>query len=791
MKAILAVAIVAVAIAAPYVIPGILGVAAGSLAAIAATAAVEIGLALISSTVLGPTVPRTSALTNTALSRLYATLVTTEPRKITFGITAAGNDVRYQTYTGTNQEFYHQVIAHASHQIQSLDEIWIDNEKAWTSGGGVQGRFVGWLTVTSRLVGTSSNGIAIDSTWTSSCTLTGCAYTYLQFKLMDPSNNSNTSPFQSGVSNRLTFRAHGAYVYDPRLDSTVPGGTGTQRAGTQSTWAWNDNASRNPALQLLFYLLGWQIGGKLALGMGLPPARIDLASFITAANHCDESVALSGGGSEPRYRSDGVISEGDDRSTVVENLCATMNGTLRDNGGKIALQIIVNDLATPTGTFGLGDIMGSEQYDQTQPLNNYFNIVRGRRVDPSDQALYQLSDFPQVSLTAPDSIDRIQTVDFPLIQSNGQAQRLAKLRLKRAQYQAKYTADFGSNAWAVSLGGVVQMNHAGMNWTNKLFRVISQAIGQDGQVKITLQEESSDVYTWAAEDIAGIAAGTPTVPDPTMLPLGSVQPKADVTQTIVGPAQANVNYDNAGTTFQSADDLSYLVKNASGTITSGVAMTWTVIAGTFNGKTISDGAQSFTLSSGVGSISPTSLATDTATLQINATVNSRSVPSFLTVVKKVYAPATPTGTGGGGGGSTDVPSQSSGFTQINTSTFTTITNSLTFTLPSGKTTLRCVINLSCKYPKTADQVGPWDVEFKVQRGGVDQGSVQHSNPDPYLDSNEFGPTTNPGTMQYTLDMTGLTSGTQYTVVVQARVATGTLPSASNMNFNGTVTLSAP
>lgn len=491
-----------------------------------ALAAVEVGIALASTILLGPSVPK-GGLTQTALSRLYATLVTTEPRKWWVGgPTAGGNDVRYQTYTGTKQEFYHQVIAHASHQVQSIDEIWIDNEKAWSKTGGVLGRYVGWLTVTARELATSGNGIAIDSVWTSSCTLNGCAYTYLQYKLFDPSNSNNASPFQSGISGRLTFRGKGAPTYDPRLDSTVIGGSGTQRAGTQSSWAWSDTGSRNPALQLLWYLLGWQINGKIALGMGLPAARIDLSSFITAANHCDESVTLAAGGSEPRYRADGLISEGDDRSAVVQHLCQTMNATLRDSGGKISLQVVNNDLATPAATFGLNDILGSEQYEQTQPLNTYFNIVRGRRVDATDQALYQLTDFPQVVLASPDGIDRIQTTDYPLIQSNGQAQRLAKLSLKRAQYQAKYTATFGSNAWAVSLGDIVQFNHSGMNWTNKLMRVVAQSIGQSGQVKMTLLEESTDVYTWAAEDIAGTVSATPTVVVPTSLPLGSVAPGA-------------------------------------------------------------------------------------------------------------------------------------------------------------------------------------------------------------------------------------------------------------------------
>jgi hypothetical protein len=548
-------AIVGIVLAIPTV-----GVSLG-LTAIA-LAAVEVGIALASTLLLGPSVPK-GDLTQTALSRLYATLVTTEARRIMFGTTASDTAVRYQTYTGSKQEYYHQLIAHASHQVQSIDEIWIDNEKAWTKIGGVQGRYVNWLTVTTRELATSSNGIAIDGVWTASCTLTGCAYSYLRYKLLDTANSSNASPFQSGVSSRLTFRGKGAPTYDPRLDSTVPGGSGTQLAATQSTWAWSDTGSRNPALQLLWFLLGWQINGKIALGMGLPPARIDLASFITAANHCDESVTLAAGGSEPRYRSDGLISEGDDRSAVVQHLCQTMNATLRDSGGEIALQVISNDLATPTATFGLNDILGSEQYEQTQPLNNYFNIVRGRRVDASDQALYQLTDFPQIVLTSPDGIDRIQTMDYPLVQSNSQAQRLAKLSLKRAQYQAKYTASFGSKAWAVSLGNVVQLNHSGMNWTNKLMRVVAQSIGQSGQVKMTLLEESTDVYTWAAEDIAGTVAGSPTVVVPTSLPLGSIAPGATI------GAQVGVNFLDQGG-FQVLTDAA--IKNTAVTLTAAGAL---------------------------------------------------------------------------------------------------------------------------------------------------------------------------------------------------------------------------
>jgi hypothetical protein len=303
-------------------------------------------------------------------------------------------------------------------------------------------------------------------------------------------------------------------------------------------------------------------------------------------------------------------------------------------------------------------------------------------------------------------------------------------------------------------------------------------------------EENAAIYAWANNESAPITPGTPTIYDP--LNDALIRGIIDAVSTIVGPGSAEVLYDNAGTTFQGADDLAFKVQNFSGTITTGVTMSWTVISGKVNGKTSADGPQSFTLSGGVATLSPMSMDTDSALIQIAATVGGVSIPVLPVTFTKVRAAPTPGGTGGGGTGSDDVASQSSGFIQINTATFTTITSGLKFTLPSGKTTLRVVISLSCKYPKTANQDGPWDVEFKVRRGGVDQGSVQHSNPDPYLyDDPDYGTLSNAGTMQYTLDMTSLTPGTQYSVDIQARVASGALPSSSNMNFTGTVTLSAP
>lgn len=484
-----------------------------------AASIISAGLLITSSMLLGPSVPKMPAsLGNMGRERLQISLDVRAPRKWCFGIINGATDVRYQTFTGANQEYMEMIVCVASHKVNSIYELWLDNELAWSSAGGVIGDFVGYLTVATRTEGTSANGIAIDSIWTSTATLTGCAYLHLKFKLTGP-DDQTPGPFSSGVTSRMTIRCKGAYTYDPRLDSTVTGGSGSHRADNQATWTWSDTASRNPALQLLWYLLGWRINSKLALGMGIPKARIDLGSFITAANVCDESVTKNGGGTEPRYRSDGVLSEGDDRLAVVEALCVSMNAILRDNGGKLSLHVLKNDLASPAASFTEADIIGTCEWDQTGDLSSTFNITRGQRTDPSDNALYQPTEYAEVKIASVDGIDRIDTFDLPLVQSNGQAQRLAKQRLQRAQYQGRLAFVGRPAWWQVSLGEVIQLSHQSFGWANKLFRVAGQQISRNGRTETMLIEEHSDIYQWDNNESPAVTAGSPTVYDPNNSPI--------------------------------------------------------------------------------------------------------------------------------------------------------------------------------------------------------------------------------------------------------------------------------
>ena len=470
----------------------------------------------------GPSVPKSQ------LSRLNVTLDTTTPRKAVFGTTAMNLDMRYQEASGTDQEYIDYIIAVASHKVKSIDEIWFEEKQAWTLAGGVTATYSGYLTVNVRTEGTDANYISINggSKWGASTRLTGCAYVHIRVKRSG--NTSKTeSPLVNGMPSRVTIIGDGALLYDPRKDSTVSGGSGSHRADNQATWGTYTNAddTDNPALQLLWWLLGWKINDKLSIGCGVPPERIDLESFITAANICDETVTLATGGTQKRYRTSGTASDSDDRMSIINSFLSCMNGTMRDSNGKLSLDVIKNDLANYVLDFDENDVLGEFEWNQTRGLTDGYNKARGRYVDPSTNSLYQLVDYPEVGFESPDGIERVMTLDLPYVEDGRRAQRIAKQVLERNQYRGMFSATFTAKAQGCSVGDIVRISFSSLGWSQKLFRVVSQEIRFDGQVPMALIEENAAIYAWDAEDSAPVTPTAPTVYDPLNNPfiLGTVE----------------------------------------------------------------------------------------------------------------------------------------------------------------------------------------------------------------------------------------------------------------------------
>jgi hypothetical protein len=518
-KAILVVAAIAV-----NFIPGI-GQVAGALA-IAGFTGMETAIGVITAlgVVAGASLAE-SVLKKTPrtalgqLDRLNSSIVPTAPRKMVLGATAGATDIRYVEPSGTDQEYLDYIIGVANHKLTSIDEIWLEDQLGWTASGGVAAAYSGYLWVDTRTEGNASNTITINdgSKWGTTRRLTGCAYIHLRIK-RSGNDKSAQSPFASGLATRMTIRVKGMPLYDPRRDGTV-GGNGSMRADDQSTWDFAPGGTAigdNTALQILNYLLGWKINGELSVGCGLIPARIDMASFIAGANLCDEAVAISAGGTEPRYRSAVVIAEADQPMDALQVLLTACNGRLRDTGGKLSLAIMHNDLAMAELDDGLDDddIIGAFSWDPDPSLDQSFNVVRGQYTDPSDASLYQPVDYPEVSLASPDGIDRILTLNMLAVESASQAQRIAKQALERKQYDRTFTATFSNRAWKYQVGDVVKVTFAALGFDHDLFRIQSQTITYDGSCPMVLTAENEAIYAWDASDAAAVVAADPTVYDP-------------------------------------------------------------------------------------------------------------------------------------------------------------------------------------------------------------------------------------------------------------------------------------
>lgn len=482
---------------------------AGNLAAIAAKVAAGVIISAAAGGAARLLMGSPKSLNNSAISRLQISIDPTAPRKIVFGTTAAGSDERFHELTNKHGnyieetddkgDYQHRVIALASHKLHSIDNIYLDDYLSYTTGG-VTGKYTekSGLKITAIAEGTHANAapFASGTYWTSDCSFTGCAYLKISQKL-------DHDVYPNGLPTRLTTVVRGCPVYDPRLDSSN-GGSGSHRPDNQATWSFldgTDEIGRNPALQLLTYLIGYRIEGKLVWGMGVPVSRIDLGNFISYANLCDEIVS-SETVTVKRYQSDCILSTADSHETNIGILTATMGtAKLIDAGGLYQLVGGYNDLDGPVWTLTADDLHGPYEVSPGVSVRDRFNIARGRFTNPAK--LYQLEDWGRVEVDPlQDGIPRTLPLEFAAVTRAESCQRIAKQILARNAYTQTFTGVFGPRAFAVQVGSLVRLVLPAYGWNGlgKLFRVIDQTESADLIFQMTLQEEDEAIYYWDEDE---------------------------------------------------------------------------------------------------------------------------------------------------------------------------------------------------------------------------------------------------------------------------------------------------
>ncbi len=508
MKVIKVVALVAVAVAIVVFAAPLAGAIAGlgaGLASTAAIAAVTSSLygiaATLTLTALSSAFRKTPSMSQSSADRLQSSVNPTAPRKIVFGNTAAGNDIRYFETFGSKKDRYFQVYALASHRVHSIQSFNAKASPVWSNGSIISGQIASFRAITE---GSAANAQAGGSGayWTNSSRFTGCAYTAVTWKI-------DSKSYPEGIPQQVITVVEGCPLYDPRRDS-ANGGSGAHRPDNQATWQYYEGGTaigRNPALALLTYLIGYRINNKLVWGLGIPLSRINLDSFRFYANLCEERVFVSGGGTTQRYTVDGVFSCADAHETVISAITATMGSCkLNDVGGQYQLIGGYDDTAGPKIAFTEDDIIGPVgsplpyAWEPGQSLVDCVNVVRGRFADPAQQ--YQLSDWGSIELEPEaDGIERVMTLDFGAVSRAETCQRIAKQFLLRERLTpGVFQANFGPRAFAVQVGSLITLSLPAQGWNAKLFRVQDQAETHDLMFQMTLREESPAVFAWDREE---------------------------------------------------------------------------------------------------------------------------------------------------------------------------------------------------------------------------------------------------------------------------------------------------
>jgi hypothetical protein len=279
---------------------------------------------------------------------------------IVLGRTGVGGNIVYRKGSGDADKNKYQSITTVLSvgPIASYDGLLCDRKPVTFNGAVASGTYFERLWMVKQLgltpeAAALNTGIGAKPGWTTAHKISGLAAD--QVTLLYDAKGKNTFTTEP----QMLRLVHGVLCYDPRADSTYPGGSGPQRANNQATWQW----SCNPFVVGLTWVLGWRQNGKRRAGVGLRPDQIDIGSFAEAANIADFNGWTMGG----------QATTGDDKWEVLKAILQAGGGEpIRDGA---ILSCIVQAPRVSIASIGAGDLIGKASVPRSRPRKERINGI--------------------------------------------------------------------------------------------------------------------------------------------------------------------------------------------------------------------------------------------------------------------------------------------------------------------------------------------------------------------------------------------------------------------------------
>jgi hypothetical protein len=375
----------------------------------------------------------------------------------------------------------------------------------------------------------------------------------------------------------VTALFRGARVYDPRLDSTVPGGSGAQRLATPTTWAW----SENPALHAYHYAMhanGWAVPAAEIMApedVATEAAACDLSTIFTLRK-ADGSTTTA---TLTRYRSGITISTGGDPRAAMDEILEAMagrsgwaGGTWVFRAGRLPTTAANMDdtwLARRLQADGTLEPGPTLVFSNGVPREQKVNRVTGTCVDPDQR--YQLLPWPAVedaTLIAAEGATYAQEVDYQAVNHIAHAQHLAKINIRSNQAALRLQASCNLHAWRVELFDVLSLTLARYGITGKTMQALGWRWHPTEGVQLTLGEITAAIYDpaeltgrdpapntslpspWDVERLQGLAVNTASAPlaDGSVIVRAAVTWTAATTQSVLAGGRVEIQYREVGGT---------------------------------------------------------------------------------------------------------------------------------------------------------------------------------------------------------------------------------------------------
>jgi len=451
---------------------------------------------------------------------------------VIYGQRKVGGTAVFIETSGTDNEYLYMIMALCEGGVESCESIYIDDKLVTWSGALTDG--------TERTVDSSDSnfykadptvdGSSAESTisvtwydgdddqtynttvgalssWTSAHRLRGISYLSLKFKW-------NQDCF-GGIPNVKSI-IKGRKVYDPNLDGTNTGGTGSHREDTASTWAYSDN----PVLCTLDYMRNSRFG----MGIANSFFDDDYADWQTAADVCDVDVTpYTAASAIDLLDMNAVI---DTKKKCIENLKTMVTGFrgyLNYANGEYKV------LSESTGSAAISltedNIIGGLQVSSLD-RNSRFNRVIVTFVNPSKSYQVDEAQWPEIDDSGYTSADQHATMktadgflqegrfDFSqTITSYYQALGLAELICRRSRNNLNVALRCDATGLDLMVGEIVNITHATPAFSAKTFRVQGMQVNSDLTTELQLTEYQSNFYTWATKTQAAVIPDT-TLPNP-------------------------------------------------------------------------------------------------------------------------------------------------------------------------------------------------------------------------------------------------------------------------------------